>query len=190
MPRPWGGGWPTPASFNQLDIRWLKRKGLLQSGVRSRITFSSPYPTAPWVREFLIFVDGDEIEIRHEGRTQHLGIVETPVHLGGARPWFRCPSCGGRAAILYGPRFACRKCKHVAYPSQRESPRYRPLQRAQKIRMRLGGDANITLPFPPRPKGMHRVTYWEWQAKAAAHEQRALGALAQRWHSQRDESAI
>lgn len=189
MPRPWGGGRPTPASFNQLDIRWLKRRGILQSGSKSRITFSSPYPTAPWVRDYLIFVDDDEIELQHEGRTQYLGIVETPVHLGGVRPWFRCPSCGGRAAILYGPRFACRKCKHVAYPSQRESPRYRPLQRAQKIRMRLGGDANITLPFPPRPKGMHRNTYRCWEAKAHAYEQQALGVLVARWQMQPNKSA-
>lgn len=160
-----------------MDIRWLKRQGSLRPGVRSNVTFSNPRRAGGSYR---LECHGDGIEIRGEGAAQWVRIVETPVHLGGARPWFCCPKCGERAAILYGPRFACRECKHVAYPSQRESPRFRPLLRAQKIRMALGGDANMLAPFPPRPKGMHRVTYWRLQAKAAHLEKSALASLAAR----------
>ncbi len=37
---------------------------------------------------------------------------------------------------------------------------YRALHKAQTIRERLGESANMTLPFPERPKRMHWKTYW------------------------------
>jgi hypothetical protein len=43
--------------------------------------------------------------------------------------------------------------------SQRASPSNRATRRAQHIRMRLGGTANMFLPFPVKPKGMHWLTY-------------------------------
>jgi hypothetical protein len=46
----------------------------------------------------------------------------TPCHYGAKRVWFLCPGkgCGRRVAILYsGKIFVCRRCKQLAYPSQR-----------------------------------------------------------------------
>jgi hypothetical protein len=37
---------------------------------------------------------------------------------------------------------------------------HRTLRRAQTIRERLGGSANMTKSFPEKPKGMHYETYW------------------------------
>lgn len=87
----------------------------------------------------------------------------TPCNFGGKRPWFVCPGdrCGRRVAILYGPGkyFLCRHCYDLRYESQREDKKDRALRRAQKIRQRLGGSANMMEPFPDRPKGMHHDTY-------------------------------
>ena len=105
----------------------------------------------------------------------------TPCNFGGERPWFVCPgvvnriACGRRVAILYGPGkyFLCRHCYDLRYESQREDKNNRALRRAQKIRTRLGGSANMMEPFPERPKGMHHDTYmrllWEHHEAEMEH---------------------
>jgi Zn-finger protein len=50
--------------------------------------------------------------------------TSTPCHLGGSRPWFLCPSCNRRAAIVYRPagrQWGCVKCWNIHYDSQRDS---------------------------------------------------------------------
>jgi len=66
-----------------------------------------------------------------------------------------------RVANLYGPGkyFLYRHCYDLRYESQREDKKDRALRRAQKIRKRLGGSANMMEQFPERPKGMHHDTY-------------------------------
>jgi hypothetical protein len=84
----------------------------------------------------------------------------TPCNFRGERPWFLCLGlvngvrCGRRVAILYGPGryFLCRHCYDLVYESQRDDAMYRALHKAQSIRKRLGGSANMTEPFPQKPK--------------------------------------
>ncbi|HZB09726.1 MAG TPA: hypothetical protein VE525_11520 [Rubrobacter sp.] len=110
--------------------------------------------------------------------------VREPVHLswtacnfGGERPWFICPGagCGRRVAVLYGSGryFLCRHCYDLVYESQREDKMHRALRRAQKIRMLLGGSANMMEPFPEKPKGIHHDTYMKlfWEHHEAETEQ-------------------
>ncbi len=47
----------------------------------------------------------------------------------------------------------------MSYESQNEPRHFRALRKAQKIRVRLGGSAEVTEPFPSRPRYMHRRTY-------------------------------
>jgi hypothetical protein len=101
----------------------------------------------------------------------------TACNFGGERPWFICPGAGWgrRVAVLYGPgrNFLCRHCYDFVYESQRENEMHRALRRAQAIRERLGGSANMMKPFPEKPKGMHWETYerlW-WEHHDADMEQ-------------------
>ena len=62
--------------------------------------------------------------------------------------------------MLYGGRyFLCRRGHGLAYESTRESRGDRAVRKAQKVRMRLGGTANLLAPSPPTPQGMHWRTY-------------------------------
>jgi len=179
MGRPSGGGKPTPGTFFRLDIRWLKREGLLTPG-RVTTLRETHYGRPRGVVRIEAGDDGVTLSIH--GRTQWLGITETPVHLGGSRPWFRC-GCGNRAALVYGSphaggsRFACRECKRLAYPSQREDPRHRPTTMAARIRQQLGGSPSLAVPFPDKPKGMHWTTYERRRAMAQAYERRGLAGM-------------
>ncbi|HEX2108928.1 MAG TPA: hypothetical protein VHF70_06600 [Rubrobacteraceae bacterium] len=103
----------------------------------------------------------------------------TACTFGGERPWFVCPGagCDRRVAVLYGPgkHFLCRHCYDLVYESQRENAMDRALHKAQSIRKRLGGSANMMEPFPEKPKGMHWKTYerlW-WEHHEADMEQLA-----------------
>jgi hypothetical protein len=169
-----------------IDVREWHRRGWLRTGQR----FSSSWT---WGGEPLGSIDvrtqADAVVLTIEGGSewrsveQRVPLVWTKCHLGGARPWFRCSAsvggrfCGRRVAKLYlrGARvFACRRCCGLAYASQQEVPRHRAIRRARKLRMRLGGSANLLEPFPQRPRGMHRITYYRLSAKAMAVQERLL----------------
>ncbi|MBI3918496.1 MAG: AAA family ATPase [Betaproteobacteria bacterium] len=81
----------------------------------------------------------------------------TPCNFGGRRPWFECPACDQRCAILYfrarDAAFGCRTCLDLAYTAEALELTYRLLWRQRKLERQLG-------PGKTRPKGMHRRTYW------------------------------
>lgn len=150
-----------------LDVRPWARQGLLVDGqwFAARISGrGAGYPLT-------VQVEGDTVRILHQlegppGQVPmgfRVQLDRTYPRFGGVRYWFLCPrpDCGRRVALVYvaGREFVCRRCLGLAYESQRENRRWRALRRSQKVRMRLEGSANILMPFPPRPRGMHSTTY-------------------------------
>ena len=167
--RHWQPGANTTDDYRSLDIRWLKREGLLEPGISRRITWSSGGEVTGLIS--ILSEPGHVIlDYRHRYRGGEwqpqlypVHLDTTPCHMGGERLWFLCPArgCSRRVAILYGGAiFACRQCHQLIYPSQREPNRHRAIRRAERIREKLG--------WPPgiieggdwgKPKGMHWRTY-------------------------------
>jgi hypothetical protein len=118
------------------------------------------------------------------GRHTEVRYTSTPCNFGGSRLWFICPECDGRVLVLYvAPRvrygftvgeFVCRRCANLCYPSQLEDSWIRPNRAAAKVRRRLGGESDLRLPFPPKPKGMHWATYQRWRQRELAAKAPAL----------------
>jgi hypothetical protein len=170
----------TVESNRRLDINRLRKAGCLQPGYSGSWEWKQDGARVAWIQ---FRREGDRLVLsyrirRHGGEWQDVKqptpIVWRPCRLGGARPYFVCPgivnriACGRRVAKLYGAGtyFLCRHCYRLAYASQREDRYDRALRRANKIRMRLGGEPGMASGFPARPKGMHRETYERLQSAA------------------------
>jgi hypothetical protein len=97
-----------------LDVRDLKRKGLITAGqerigVVTRFRKRSRANLAPGEKRIVELI-------------ANLRLTWTPCNYGGSRPWFLCPGegCGRRVAIVYGPSSPprCRLCRGLSYASQ------------------------------------------------------------------------
>ena len=110
-----------------------------------------------------------------------LELAWQPMHFGGARPWFVCPSCGRRcgAVALLSNRAECRECGRYSYASSRASgdTMSEAHVRMRAIERRLRQTPRIGRPVPKRPKGMHRRTYWRLVAQWFDEHDRMLGAM-------------
>ncbi|TAN10039.1 MAG: hypothetical protein EPN34_12400 [Burkholderiaceae bacterium] len=91
--------------------------------------------------------------------TEDVQIARTGCTYGGSRPWFRCPCCRRRCAVLYvGERLACRECYRLRYPSQSEDAGTRVWDRKRKLAKRLGCEAH-EWDEAEKPRGMHWSTF-------------------------------
>jgi hypothetical protein len=164
----------TTSNYHQLDVRDWHRHGWL----------GRPFFFCHWWKVELAASTRsapDVVRLYHRNDQARQSIPDrvrlewTPCNYGGSRPWFLCPGCGRRVAILYGAgSFACRHCRQLAYDSQNDSGWRRSINQARVARMKLGASANLTEPLPERPKGMHRRTYRRLYGRAVGREQAFL----------------
>ncbi len=102
-------------------------------------------------------------------------VTRTPCNYGGTRSWFACPGCESRCAALYLPlsatRFRCRTCHKLVYGTQQMDAHDRHMHHIRVIVRRLGAEGEYS-PFrvPPRPKGMHHMTYQQLHDAFLKHE--------------------
>lgn len=191
-----GGGRPTVESGITLDIRNLKRDGLLRPGLWAGSWQWRWGNTQKPVAVALYRVEAQEeaallrIEsvtrfdymgkpVSTRGHTIHL-ITSTPPY-GGRRWWFICPRTGRRAMKLHLPygahEFASRHAYRLGYAVQRESARDRAYRKARKARHRIGGSDNLAAPMPRKPKWMRWPTYWKHVETCRHLEGQTLGFL-------------
>lgn len=108
----------------------------------------------------------------------------TPCHLGGERPWFICPECGRRCALLYlNPHLACRGCHQLVYACQRETDYARLIRRTNKLRRRLGWEPGILNDDGGKPAGLHWQTYYKLMRQQQHYQMLALCELGGRVQS-------
>ncbi len=190
--RPAGYGRVTVESCRFLDVNRLHREGCLTPGWRGEWQWTRDGERVAWIS---LRAEEDRLVLSYNYRRnggkwedveQPAPIVRVPCRFGGHRPYFQCPGvvngvpCGRRVAKLYGADryFLCRHCYRLVYASQSEGEWDRALRRADKVRMRLGGDSGTALPFPARPKGMWQRTYDRLREQALEAEMLADNAFA------------
>jgi hypothetical protein len=157
--------------YHHLDLSWLRRRKLLTPGTPSSINWTTGGHPSGSIR---IEVGMDAVHLIYRTRSRSedwhdmrevVRFRETGTRFGGRRRWFACPRCGRACRVLFGGgRFLCRSCHGLQYKSQYESAWSRATSRAQKIRTRLHGSANLLERFPPRPKHMRHRTYQRLRA--------------------------
>jgi hypothetical protein len=175
----------TTDSVPSIDIRQLQRSRELSPGNRILETWTRGGQIAAQVE---IAIQHNQLRIRYtrvsgSGEREPVEcvvpIASTPCNYGGVRRWFCCPDCRKRIAVIYiqGRSCSCRQCNYLVYRSQRERAGERARDRAQKVRMRLGGSANLFEPFPAKPKWMRWETYQGLETKALQNQAQNLESL-------------
>jgi len=193
-----GSGWrwrfdakATTSSYRSIDVRELKREGLLAP----HQSFQSQWTrNGELVESVRIHTGIDRLvfSCRYRSRGDDLNddvypvfLRSTPCNFGGERPWFVCPviGCGRRVAILYGGRiFACRHCYQLVYRSQREADYDRAARRADRIRKMLEWEPGIFNDRGWKPKGMHWRTFKRLTAQHDAFVRVSMIGIARRFN--------
>lgn len=105
---------------------------------------------------------------RGEVITERIDIEWMPCNYGGARPWWSCPQCDRRCAIVYARGmwpFMCRLCADLTYETAQSDAFTRAISKTNKRLARLGWEWGK--PFPPKPKGMHWRTWMRLVAQCS-----------------------
>lgn len=168
--------------IHSLDVRLLARHGRFSGDEWSGSVRWNLLGAPPRFTPFRSTSNELALDVRATSQESSQGLVRVGISwsacaLGGRRPWFLCPRCGRRCAVLYLPAgsIECRVCGELRYQSQREARYWRRLRRATTLRARLGVDdwlssTSAARTEPRRPRGMWRRTFHRLRAKAVALE--------------------
>ena len=141
-----------------LDIRELRRRDFLND---RRVEIGA---SIRWPKIARMTIERYRIQLNfwRQLTTQYVRVSWTKVHLGGERPWMHCPHCQTRVARLYAGLggYFCRAASAIRPTrASRLSAQGRAHYQACKLRLLLEGEAQLSRPFPERPRNMHRPTY-------------------------------
>lgn len=125
---------PVVESQLRLDVRDASREGWLVPGFGGVISYSID---GERIGGAALRAEEDALNVAYSDG-QHFAyrvrIVRAPCRLGGSRPWFLCPTCDARVAVLYirGP-LNCRRCHRLGYRSQKLGPMWRTQLRVDRF---------------------------------------------------------
>lgn len=174
-----------------LDINWLKKNNYIQHGQaidvftswRSRMTKK----TTQAIKVRVISDKGIKLNYERNGEEieYYAKFTYSNCNYGGKRVWFQCPNedCKKRVGKLFlrGKYFLCRHCHNLAYETQNMTDAFRSLEKAQKIRERLGGSPSTMDIFPFKPKRMHWKTYYKLKHESLMRENALNSYVADKW---------
>ena len=166
----WGRWQDRRTTVNQvrrLDVRILHRAGFLKPGQHGVITWGRGKHHTGQVSYTM---QGNALVLSYQSRDsdgpwqpvmQAITLDWTLCHYGGSRPWFLCPQCARRVAVLAlgGRFFLCRQCYRLPCASQCETPLDLGYHKVRKIREKAGASPNLMAPISDKPKGMHWRTF-------------------------------
>lgn len=175
--------------MRQIDIRWLEREGYLKAGMAYCLQWTRRGEVMASIN---LEVEADRVWLtrRQRERDGQWWFIRYPVnlnwtacHLGGERVWWHCPAagCAQRVAVLFGGDvFACRRCHHLAYRSQREIAEDRTARRAETLRHKLKWKTGILNSEGLKPRGMHWQTFERLKAKHDTFAELSLSGMVRR----------
>jgi hypothetical protein len=156
MPRRWEHH--TTDDTLSLDIRVLQRSAQLRRYWSRSVHWTNGHSKSS---VGLTVHDGMFATISYADGTggSHLEVLDitwTRPNFGGERPWWKCPKCCRRCAIVYtlgmNP-FVCRLCASLTYVTAQTDGFTRATRKSLELQKRLGWE--LGAPFPSKPKGMH-----------------------------------
>lgn len=178
-------GKPCTDEQRAIDVRLFRRNGVLVPGYSFNTTWTRNDQAEASVH-VSVGEDCVVFSYRQSWRggpwrdcTNTILLIWTECHYGGQRPWWQCPGCDRRVALLYSGDgwYACRQCRNLAYRSQRETEEDLAFRRANRIRDRLGWPRGILNPSGGKPKGMHWMTYLRLVEQHTRHSNEALTGM-------------
>ena len=169
----------TTDDCKEIDIRYMKRNGLLTPGHTGSLSWNR---NGEPVGDLRYRFDKDFLVLNYRYRenggewepvNQSISITTTHCNYGNSRQWFQCPCCSYRCAILYGASklFLCRKCYALPYRAQMQAD----IDRLYDQKHNLGklifehyecGDGWL------KKKGMHQTTFGRLYSKYERLESR------------------
>jgi hypothetical protein len=164
----------TTGECHSVDVRYLHREGLLASGRWFTLRWSRAGSETGSIRGAVIEEGKPErvvLTYRHrrgpggewEDVREPVPLTWTGCNFGGERPLVRLPrvrvAAGGSPSSTGRDATSCAAVATIS-PTRASEKRDVPgSSQGARPSERLGGSANMTEPFPERPKGMHHDTY-------------------------------
>lgn len=176
-------------SARVLDIRALRRKGLIRAGLIARTVWAWKRGDNDCGSVSLIACAANPqnavltvvYEADGQDRKEIIRLEALPCRYGGHRFYFRCPASGRRCEVLawVDGYFACRQHHRLTYASQSEGPLDRLGRRVRKVEAQAFGGSGFSKPRGAKRKRLVR----KWMELSSAWDEAVHSEGTRRFRS-------